>query len=252
MSTLAQIRFQCPGCARPAEGEIGLVVQVNKRRDLERAILERRFNVIRCACGHATEIVRTVAVTDFERKLWVVAWPGWAEVHWRDLAEATRAQFQRTLAKALPGDAPLWRVRAVFGYEPLREKLVLAAAGLDDRAVEVAKGKLLAGRLDRIAAHVLVDRVTEGEIRFRVVTASGQHQLVDAPRAVLDPRELVPGNGTADLGETWRADVLGFDPFVSFRRWIVAPRPADPLAFDLNGVSADQGWQRTTWDDTAT
>jgi predicted RNA-binding Zn-ribbon protein involved in translation (DUF1610 family) len=103
VSTLANVAFACPSCGGRVRGEIGLVVQLNKRRDLAQRVRDRTFNVLSCAsCGGTTAVVRTVCLTDFERRLWLMCYPAWAEIHWRDLAEAVARGFRRNMEVAAP------------------------------------------------------------------------------------------------------------------------------------------------------
>jgi hypothetical protein len=50
----------------------------------------------------------------------------------------------------------------------------------------------------------------------------------DGAIVAIDTPELVP----PDL---FNREELGADPFVSYRRWLVVPRAADPLTFDIDG-----------------
>jgi hypothetical protein len=253
MSTLANVSFDCPSCGARVHGEIGLVVQLNKRRDLAQAVRDRTFNVLPCAnCGGRTEVVRTVCLTDFERRLWLVVYPAWAEAHWRDLAGAVARGFQRNMEVAAPTflreQAASWQVRVAFGPEAMREKLILGDAGLDDHVVELAKLTLLAGRVDRIGATVFVTEVADDHVVFRVSTPSGRVEEVDLARAAVRDAPPPP---TAMGAAAWSATDLEVDPFVSFRRWFVVPRAADPLAFDLEGKAYAHagGNPRLEWDD---
>lgn len=225
MSTLGQVRFVCPGCGAHTSGEVGIVLNVGRRPDFRADVLGRRLNTLACeACGRRTRIERTVALLDFDRLEWVVCYPAWAEVHWKDLAGATAGSFLRTLG-GVPlvdraGPLSAWKVRVVFGPEALREKYVAWDAGLDDAAIEMEKLALLAGSPSRYAARIHLR--TAGPLReWGVETSDGAIVAIDTPP--LTPPEI------------FNREELGADPFVSYRRWLVQPRAADPLTFDIDG-----------------
>ena len=225
MSTLGQVRFACPGCGAEASGQVGIVLNVGRRPDLRADVLGRRLNTLSCdACGRRTRIDRTVALLDFERLQWVVCYPAWAEIHWKDLASATTGSFLRTLGgvPAVDRGGPIsaWKLRVVFGPEALREKYVAWDAGLDDTAVEMEKLALLSGSPSRYAARIHL-RIAGPPREWGVETNDGAIVAIDTP-------ELVP----PDL---FNREELRADPFVSYRRWLVVPRAADPLTFDIDG-----------------
>lgn len=222
MSTLAAVTLKCPRCGAEVRGEVGVVVNLDQRLDLRAAILGRVFNTLVCACGERTLVVRTVAAIDFRRRQWIVCYPPFAEVHWLDLATAVQGTFERTLGTVPAGDrgAQPFLVRVVFGYEALREKLVLFDAGLDDHAVEVEKVGVLAGRTDWVGAQVWLRQ--PGPPRVWGIAVRGTlYEATTAP---------------VRTGPPFAAAELELDAFVSFRRWMVAPRRADPLTFDLDGA----------------
>jgi hypothetical protein len=43
------------------------------------------------------------------------------------------------------------------------------------------------------------------------------------------------GTGEGGSQHLFNREELGADPFVSYRRWLVVPRAADPLTFDIDG-----------------
>ena len=235
MSTLLPVTTPCPDCGAAVSGEVVVVGNLGKRPDLRQAILDRTWNVLSCACGHRIAVVRTSAALDFGRLQWLVCYPRWAEVHWRDLAAAVAAGFRRNLGVAAPealrAEQARWAVRVVFGPEALREKLVIWDAGLDDRDVERGKIALLAGRPDRIDDEIALVGVDHGLI-WRIGAPGVPAITLRTDRALLST-PLPAGFSEAD----WSAD-----PFVSARRWFVTPRGADPLTFDLDGgLTRNQG-----------
>lgn len=244
VSTLAAVRTSCTRCGGMVEGEVALVVNVDRRPDLRHAVLRGTFNRLDCtACGHRMTVARTVALVDFGRRQWVHAYPAWAEVHWLDLARATEQAVQRNLAFAAPPAirelAEGMQVRVVFGYDALREKFVAHDAGIDDAELEMAKLSLLAGRPDLAAARILLWEVTPDELRWVVLHARAERVVTSHEVLRADPpgarEEGEPSGHDARLPVGMSPLELRADPFVSYRRWFVAPRPANPLDFDLDG-----------------
>lgn len=137
----------CPACAERFDVALFRGMRIGRLPDVRRAILMRTFEVFDCpCCGARVQAHHTPLVyTDFARFQYIaVEGRGSADVG-AALARH-RAAFDHAflfgpdLAEELGRQvAP----RLVFGLGALREKLVLADAGLDDRVVEAVKGDLL-------------------------------------------------------------------------------------------------------------
>lgn len=229
MSTLAPVTTACSRCDLELTFEVAIMVNCDRRADLRQAVLDGTFNRVECAsCGHRMSVARTVGFWDWERKQFVVAYPLWAEAHWRDLARVTSEQLIRNLALSAPVGMSAaiehFTARVVFGYDSLREKFIAWDAGIDDIDVEHAKVGLLTGRPELAGKRVWLWEVTEQTLRFVIATDPVMRQetsrdLLGAP--------LPEGISSLEL----RADV-----FVDHRRFWVQPSPADPLVFDLTGA----------------
>ena len=228
MSTLSRVSLPCPGCGAPLEGEVAVLVALDRRPDLRAQILERRLNVIRCDCGRSVEIVRTFCALDRARGHWVMVYPRWAERHWRDLAMATAMSFVRNWQIAAPpslaAESGAWRVRVVFGAERLREKLLIWDAACDDLALERGKLALMAGRPEWIGADLTLASISS-DLNFNVFRDGARIANFSADLSLLD----------APMPVGFSEDELRADPHVSARRFFVAPTAADPLTFDLDG-----------------
>lgn len=246
MSTLATVRTHCNRCEAEITTEVAQVLNFDRRPDLRDQILSGELNRVVCAsCGHRAVIQRTVATFDFGRRSWIYCYPDWAEVHWKDLAAATQRAFDRTMRTSAPRSlvamAGEFTVRVVFGYDALREQLLLQDHDLDPRQVEYAKLHLLAGDPARSNARLLLWQANDTSLTWLSLGAD-KAQTRTTPRALL----ALPSPNTVPVHE------LGLDPFFSFRRWTVRPRPADPLAFDLKGSAyahAGGAALRRTFDD---
>lgn len=232
MSTLSLVTTECTRCGASCDAEVVVVANFDRRPDLRQAVLDGSFNRIPCgACGNTMVVQRGVGVWDWDRKQYLNVWPTWAETHWRDLARSTADALHRNLGLAAPpamrDAAHAFTVRTVFGYDQLREKLVIWDAGLDEIRVESAKLGLLSNRPDRARAHVWLWEVTDRHLRFVMAGAGAGVERVETDHGVLDlplPGDLSPLD-------------LQADPYVNFRRWLVKPTPANPLDFDLHGIS---------------
>jgi len=174
--------------------------------------------------------MRTVGTVDFARKTCAYGYPSSLEVYWQDLGLAVEAAFRRNWVVGAPpvvrATASEWRVRAVMGYEGLREQRVISLAGLDDVQVETTKLHLLAGRPEWAGARVWLRAVSADRLLFRVDTLDvSQRAAADVPREWLSlpaPDHVLPG-------------ALDADPFVSFRKLWIRPKPVPPDLVRLDG-----------------
>ncbi|MBT9560781.1 MAG: CpXC domain-containing protein [Myxococcales bacterium] len=138
----------CPACQAELEGQ--LVDSLNARRHphLREALLARRLHVFDCTvCGHALEVDKPLLYVDFDRFQFLGCVPGTERRHGRHHAEALVGAFDRAVRSGpaeLAAQADRFLVRITFGYEELREKVAIDAAGLYDLAVEALKARLVA------------------------------------------------------------------------------------------------------------
>lgn len=145
MSTFIDALVECQICGHRYPAEIAAAVHVSTRRELRDAIVAGVFHRFMCpACGASTTIEKLFAYTDFDRFEWFTVVPG-AELpfvgDWERFAEETFAATMRSHCPPIVRDdwAPKMRRRVVFGLAALREKLIAADAGLDDRVLEGLK-----------------------------------------------------------------------------------------------------------------
>jgi len=155
----------CPRCAGELDVWLARGIHAPRRDDLRAAILDRSLHRVRCAgCDERIEVEQRVVYTDFERKQWIYCcveadradWTRWeARVH----DDATR--LLRDQSPLIGHLAHGLRVRVVFGYEEMREKLVVWEAGADDALIECLKIRAAAGdpRLALPGSHLVVDRI---------------------------------------------------------------------------------------------
>lgn len=111
------------------------------------AIREGRFHVATCACGGRVGVETEVLYTDLDRGWFIGVYPRAAAAR----SEACERELEHAFVGTLGADAPpavlSWagtiRRRVVFGYDALREKVLCADHGLDDRLLEAWKGAWL-------------------------------------------------------------------------------------------------------------
>lgn len=129
-------------------------------------------------------------------------------------------------------------LRVVFGSEELREKLVAADAGLDDRAVELMKAALMHD-------HPVLLRLPRLRLSLDAVTAAGASFLAQydhspkAFRLIYAAPEVFCGNdrplkawsGTMKKHDLYRLPKQG-DHWVNYRRWV----PSQDAVADLHAV----------------
>lgn len=179
-----------------------------------------------CAgCGATIDVQRDFVFTDFRRGDWVRVATPHALARWATVETETEEQFHRVLHHGAPivaGLAAKFRVRVVFDIDELRERLVIADAGLDDAIVECVKLSCVAERPELAVPgrRIRVEAVAAtSDLRMASVRAD-QPDRVAARWSV--PAALV-ARVTADRA-AWRAanPELFERAFVSLDRYLVA------------------------------
>jgi hypothetical protein len=148
-------------------------------------------------------------------------------------------QLDRML-KVLPKDmlGRAHQLRVVFGTEELREKLVAADAGLDDRAVELMKATVLHDHpvlLNRERLRLSLDQVDAQGARFLAQydhSAKAFHAMYATPEVFGgDTKTLKAWSGTMDKHDFYKLPKKG-DHWVNYRRWL----PAQDAVAELHVV----------------
>ena len=140
-------RVKCPACGTEQDAQLVQTIDPRENPDDKTKLLAGELNVLACKCGKVTQLASNVVYKQDAYTCQVV--PGGEQA----MAEAAAA----FTASGIAG-----RRRLVPSLNALVEKVKLLDAGLDDRAVEMAKVLLLAtvGELDR----VLLFDAREGEL----------------------------------------------------------------------------------------
>ncbi len=235
MSTLAPVTIGCPECGAAISGQIVICANLPRLPAAVEALKADRFNQLSCGCGKRVRYQRAVAAVDFRRRLWVYCWPRTCERHWVDLARLTEGAFRKNMAIQAPAmirdQADAWLTRTVFGYEALREKVVLWEAGLDDVQVEQAKLWMLRGQPRWAYARFRLRKVDAEHLYWEIERLDRERDLAKTARALLDqgpPPDVLPG-------------ALGCDPFVDMRRFFVEPLPAPEGTYNFDGIDVATG-----------
>lgn len=179
MSTFYTQQLTCPDCQAPIAAWLARGIHAERRTDLRDEVLARRFHRRTCsACGLQLEIERPIVYTDLDLHQWVYVAPESDRRHWRSWEARLAADIARLFSEHSPlvhGIDDQLRWRTVFGYEELREKLVIWRAGLDDAIVECLKVRAVATEpaLGTPGSRLVVERVDPGDRLELVWFAAG-------------------------------------------------------------------------------
>jgi len=232
MSVYEDRVLTCPHCSHEMVKSVAVSLN-GERAAVQRAqILDGTFQ--RFACERCHETFRAdgpLIYIDFEAKLWIAVFPTLWEQRWWEHEDEPAAVFQRYMIEHCPplvrSWAPGFTIRAVFGIERLREKLVASAAAIDDRVLEAYKLDLLRGMgpFELTAASRPRLRAVEGAMAaFHVPRPEPgvpeRFAIVRVPRVELD---RIAALGEDDWADT--IDVLSQGPYVDLGR-ILLPRTA--------------------------
>lgn len=138
----------CPHCQHVAVRTVAVSVDADHGKAQIQEILDGTFQRYSCeSCGKKYRADGPLAYLDFDEKRWVGVFPEPDERRWWKLEREPAVAFERNMLEYAPPMvrdwAPGFEIRAVFGLEALREKLVAWAAKIDDRILEAYKLSLL-------------------------------------------------------------------------------------------------------------
>jgi hypothetical protein len=168
MSITHQERFICT-CGTTVEAMVADSLNAGRHPHLKQLLLDRELHRYRCAgCGAVFVVDKPLFYFDMSRRQFVTVFPP-GERH--DETEHIRTTL-RTFEQVLGSDAPEhervlgpeFLVRMVYGYEELREKIVIDDAGLADLVVESLKVGMMIANLWFVENQVLtlrLDRVRD-------------------------------------------------------------------------------------------
>lgn len=163
-------RVRCPTCGTEQEAQLVQTVDTRVNPDDKAKLLAGDLNVLACKCGKRTQLAANVLYKQDDYFCQVV--PGGEQA----MSEA---------AAAFAASGVSGRRRLVPSLNALVEKVKLLDAGLDDRAVEMAKVLLLAtvGELDRV---LLFDEREGDLINWMMFDEDGEPESVSSAAAQVE------------------------------------------------------------------
>lgn len=227
MSIWVYTNIECTGCGHTFSDKTVDGLNLTRNPWIRQSILDGTLNTWRCpACERLLMLERPFSYTDLQRKQLMLVGPRHHQPRWRQAERDIEDLFHiyvanepsRTLFSAQ--ELADFRVRAVFGYAALREKLLLWDQGLDDALIEVLKMTLLRDRPELAARNfqeIVVDTIDRDDelLRLFLVRPGGTEPLVvDYDLQILDELE----SRRYDLEASWPE--LFEHAFVDFRRYL--------------------------------
>ncbi|WP_077035576.1 CpXC domain-containing protein [Pelomonas sp. KK5] len=228
MSVFRTTPIGCPGCGAAIAFELVHSVNADRRPDLRESVLDGSFQRQTCAgCGLESRVEPEFNYMNQGRGQWIGAWPGSALKDWEARAAQAREAFDEGFGpNSPPGARELglaMKCRVTFGWAALREKLLIAAEGLDDVTVEIAKLALIRdSRMPPLATAALrLLAVQDGKLFFGWQDDGTEQvtEYLNVSRTLIDELE-------AD--EDWQPqrEQLAASPFVDVQRLFMATAAA--------------------------
>jgi hypothetical protein len=177
----------CLHCRHDEIRSVAVSLEASGAGEEREAILADKFQRFTCQhCGVAYRADGPLIYLDFDDKLWIGVFPTPWEEAWWEYEREPEHTFDRNMLEHAPpivrSWAPGFTIRAVFGIERLREKLVAHAAGIDDRVLEAYKLGLLRD---------MGPFEPSGGCRPRLRSVDATHAVFHVPRPEpLDPTRL--------------------------------------------------------------
>lgn len=148
MSLFKTMSLTCPNCGSSFPIEAVESVNADRRPDLRDDIVDGSFQVFPCpSCEDPVRLEPQFNYLEVGAGLWIAAYPGRMMPDYLDIEDSVTEVFDNSYgagamaaAKSV-GDG--LTMRLTFGWPGIREKLVIAAAGLPDSTVEMLKLDLM-------------------------------------------------------------------------------------------------------------
>lgn len=234
MSLFKVVEVSCPVCDTVSAFEMVHSVNADRRPDLREEILNHTFQRITCpGCGDFYRIEPEFTFMHLAQGEFLAVWPSSDLDHWADAERRSKAAFDSAYGpNASKTAAEIGRElkpRVAFGWQAVREKLVLRDLGIDDHTIELAKIALLrtqdglpVGRRSALRLDAIDDN---NNLIFGLfpVDAIAPIEEIRVPRTLLDEIDADP---------EWQPlrDQLGAGLFVDMLRLIVQPTPTTAAA----------------------
>ncbi|MFN0186846.1 MAG: CpXC domain-containing protein [Aquabacterium sp.] len=227
MSIFNSATAACPACAKPRQFQLVASVNADRRPDLRKAILDGRFQQETCdGCGNVFKAPPLLTYLDIGRRQWILVQPYEEQENWVFAGEIASNGFAKAYGDQAPAAARAMgkglRVRVVFGWAALREKLRCDDLKLDDVTLELLKIAILRN---------VPDAPISDAAELRLVAAEGDELLFAWVRGA-DERVLASlrvdrsqYDQVAAGGKAWKAlrDDMQSHPFVDMNRMLLGP-----------------------------
>jgi hypothetical protein len=181
MSKFEPARLSCV-CGTEFEVMAADSLHITNLPEVRAKIVDGGFHVFGCpSCGARVQLDKLLAYTDFDRWEWFTVFPETALADWRGAVAFAEASFHTTVEDRSAPLVKTWapklraRMRAIFGVQALREKLLVLDAGLDDRTIEALKLQIIEWYDLRCGpdSHLWFSRVEDDQLVFAWAVASG-------------------------------------------------------------------------------
>lgn len=187
MSITKTIHLPCT-CGAVIAALVAQSLNAGRHPHLRDLILKRQLHVYSCGlCGRRLTVEQEMGYFDFQRRQLIGVFPRAARSRERACGEIVMRLYERSLVQDAPefirACAQDFLVRVCFGYEELREKLILDEAGLSDLAIEALKADLLMADPRFAALNALTLRLdaVEEDGRLRMLAEGADGSLLPDP-----------------------------------------------------------------------
>lgn len=148
MSLFVSMHVDCPQCEHTNTMNAVGSVNADRRPDLRDDIVADTFQIITCAdCGAAFRLQPEFNYLDVENGLWIMALPADSVLDYLENEDRATNLFRAFYGEDAPPAArdvgSTLNCRVTFGWQAVREKILLAVSGLDDVVVELMKMDML-------------------------------------------------------------------------------------------------------------
>ena len=223
MSTFAQRTLTCSACRQPSAMSVAVSLNGGRRPDLRLAILDDTFQRITCpSCGVPGRIEQPFVYLDFTRKHWITCFNHRREASWATLEGEPHEDWKEAMITFAPRIvremSASFRIRAVFGVDALREKLLCFEHGIDDvwlAVLQLDAMRSVAGLAFSPARRLRLSHVDPDTLHFRVMGDGAEWSV---PRARLVEMQM------AALEWSAAHEILGRGPYVDVGRLMIGRR----------------------------
>ena len=148
MSTFVDRNIPCPSCSFVQVRSVAKSLNGPRVPEVVDEILAARFQRYACdECGTSYTVDLPLVFLDFDARIWIGMFPLAWELRWAELEDQPRESWSKNMIDHAPpivrSMSEGFRIRAVFGLDALREKLLCFHAGLDDAYLELLKLDLM-------------------------------------------------------------------------------------------------------------